>query len=85
MVWVSWGDVGAWGQPLVCFRSWCPSPQATLQAGPNLGLRDTSSLSLEVAPREVALLAEPRGQGLGRRLVSHLEQLCRAAHQRGLW
>ncbi|XP_063471064.1 Purkinje cell protein 2 homolog isoform X4 [Symphalangus syndactylus] len=39
------------------------------------------SLSLEAVPREVALLARPLGQGpgLGRRLMSHSEQLCRGS------
>lgn len=79
MVPVRWRNAGTWGWPLRYFPGWCPSPQATLQSRLNLGWQDTSSLSLEVAPREVALLAGPQGLGLGRRLVSHSKRHCRAA------
>ncbi|KAB0400618.1 hypothetical protein E2I00_013660, partial [Balaenoptera physalus] len=44
----------------------------------------TVALSLGAAPRDVALLVGPLGWGPGlrRTLMSHLEQLCRAAHRR---
>ncbi|XP_023380725.1 Purkinje cell protein 2 homolog isoform X1 [Pteropus vampyrus] len=79
MVPVRWRNAGTRGWPLRYFPGWCPSPQATLQSGLNLGRQDTSSLSLEAAPREVAPLAGAQELGLGRGLVSHSKRHCRAA------
>lgn len=60
--------------------------QATPQSGPYVG-RQPSLLGQRCS--HVALLVRPPGAGararLRRRLMSHLEQLCKAAHRRGPW
>ena len=76
--------LGFGGGPWYVSLAHVTAPRPPCNQGPNLEHQDagTSSLSLEAAPREVALLPGPLGQGpgLGNRLRSHSEQLCRAAH-----
>lgn len=83
------GGAGAGGQPLGCFAVLCPSPQATLQSGPNLGHWEARASSLSLGQHHVKapcwLGGWGGGPGLAGRLRSHLEQPCRAAPGPGPW